>query len=379
MSLIAFNVLLDPDTATVKRAQAVNARLREDYPDGFALDANHAPHITILQQFVHTADIDKVSSAVTAVLSREQAMNWEFNAIGYYALADKDLRLVGIVIEPTEDLRRLQKEIIDAVAPFAAEKGTGEAFAPRQDGGAISQPTVDYVNNFVGPRTGMNYHPHLTVGIGTRGFVDALKVEPFEPFTVRAVSLSLYQVGDYGVAQKKLHHLHTIDPLPSWNDGSAKQEILAFITRVTKEGTPDFLPLAERIAVFDNDGTLWPENPLPFQAAFAIDELKQRIITEPKLASEPMVQAALAGEIEKLLEGEHFDGLMQVLGLTHAGPMMNSPTSRCRSFCATCGQMALRTLSCPVAARTSCASGLSVFTAYPRSRLSARLRGRHLN
>lgn len=109
------------------------------------------------------------------------------------------------------------------------------------------------------------------------------------------------------------------DPLPSWNDGPAKQEILAFIARVTNERSPDFLPLAERIAVYDNDGTLWPENPMPFQAAFAIDELKRHIHTEPHLASEPMVQAALAGDLGKLLQGEHFDGLMQVLALTHAG------------------------------------------------------------
>jgi 2'-5' RNA ligase len=208
MALIAINVLLDPDDATVERAQATNARLREDYPDGFALDAEHAPHITILQRFVRTAHLDEVANAVAQVLRSEQSMKWESHATGYYALADKDLRLVGIVIEPTEDLRRLQQRIIDAVAPFAVEQGTGEAFAPRPDGGAIGQPTVDYVNTFVGLRTGMNYHPHLTVGIGTSDFVDAVKAEPFEAFTVRAVSVSLYQLGDYGVAQRKLYDLH---------------------------------------------------------------------------------------------------------------------------------------------------------------------------
>jgi 2'-5' RNA ligase len=208
MTLIAINVLLDPDAATVAKAQAVNARLREDYPDGFALDANHAPHITILQRFVRTADLDEVANAVAEVLRTEQAIEWESKAIGFYGLADKNLALVGIVIEPTQDLRRLQERIIDAVAPFAVEQGTGEAFAPRLDGGEIGRPTVDYVNTFVGPRTGMNYNPHLTVGIGTRDFVDTLKTEPFEAFTVRAVSVSLYQVGDYGVAQRKLYELH---------------------------------------------------------------------------------------------------------------------------------------------------------------------------
>jgi phosphoserine phosphatase len=109
------------------------------------------------------------------------------------------------------------------------------------------------------------------------------------------------------------------DPLPSWNGGAAKQAILAFIAKVTKVGSTDYLPLAKRIAVFDNDGCLWPENPVPFQVAFAIDELKKSIVKDPKLAAEPMVQAALAGDFAKLLAGEHFDGLMQILALTHAG------------------------------------------------------------
>jgi phosphoglycolate phosphatase-like HAD superfamily hydrolase len=109
------------------------------------------------------------------------------------------------------------------------------------------------------------------------------------------------------------------DPLPSWNEGAAKQAILAFIAKVTNAESADFLPLAERIAVFDNDGCLWPENPLPFQVAFAIDELKRRLVSEPELAEDPMVQAAMAGDFAKLLAGEHFDGLMQILAITHAG------------------------------------------------------------
>jgi 2'-5' RNA ligase len=208
MSLIAINILLDPDAVTVEKARAMNDRLRGDYPDGFALDANHAPHITMLQRFVRTTDLDQVVRAVAEVLRSQPSMNWETRATGLYDLAHQNLGLVGILIEPTEDLRRLQQRIIDAVAPFVAANGTGEAFAPRPDGGAIGQPTVDYVNSFVGARTGENYHPHLTVGIGTRDFVDALKAEPFATFAVRAVSVSLYHVGDYGVAQRKLHDLH---------------------------------------------------------------------------------------------------------------------------------------------------------------------------
>jgi phosphoglycolate phosphatase-like HAD superfamily hydrolase len=111
----------------------------------------------------------------------------------------------------------------------------------------------------------------------------------------------------------------TVDPLPSWNDGKARHSIEAFVQRVTAAGGKDFVPPAERIAVFDNDGTLWPENPVPFQIAFLLDELKRRVPTEPELAADPMVQAALAGDLAKLLEGGRYAGLLRVVALTHAG------------------------------------------------------------
>ncbi|MFM8747792.1 MAG: HAD family hydrolase [Aestuariivirga sp.] len=108
------------------------------------------------------------------------------------------------------------------------------------------------------------------------------------------------------------------DPLPSWNDGPAKAAIIAFVEKVTSAG-PDFVPEPERIAVFDNDGTLWPENPMPFQAAYVFDEIKRRLPNEPALQADPMVQALLAGDMGKLMEGAHHDGLMHIIALTHAG------------------------------------------------------------
>jgi phosphoglycolate phosphatase-like HAD superfamily hydrolase len=109
------------------------------------------------------------------------------------------------------------------------------------------------------------------------------------------------------------------DPLPSWNEGAAKAAILGYVEQVTKEGAPGFIPPAERIAVFDNDGTLWPENPIPFQAAFAFDEAKRLAAEKPELKEDPMVKALLAGDIAKLLEGPHHEGLLHIVALTHAG------------------------------------------------------------
>lgn len=108
------------------------------------------------------------------------------------------------------------------------------------------------------------------------------------------------------------------DPLPSWRDVPSKRAVVDFVQKVTREGSTEFIPIPERIAVFDNDGTLWPENPIPFQLAFALDSLKDKLASDPSLRDDPMVAAALAGDAATLL-ADHYRGLLRVLALTHAG------------------------------------------------------------
>ena len=107
-------------------------------------------------------------------------------------------------------------------------------------------------------------------------------------------------------------------PLASWQDTEAKKAIIDFVAKVTRDGSGDFVPPAERIAVFDNDGTLWPENPMPFQLAFALDELKRRLPEEPEWKDDPTVQAALAGNLPALL-ADHYKGLFRIIELTGSG------------------------------------------------------------
>ena len=128
---------------------------------------------------------------------------------------------------------------------------------------------------------------------------------------------------------------HAEDPLPSWNEGASKAAIISFVERVTTEGSADFVPVPERIAVFDNDGCLWPENPLPFQLAFAFDEVKRLMASKPELKDDPMVQALLAGDIAKLLEGKHHDGLLHIIALTHAGMTTDEFDKRVEDWLAT--------------------------------------------
>jgi hypothetical protein len=108
------------------------------------------------------------------------------------------------------------------------------------------------------------------------------------------------------------------DPLPSWNDGATKRSILTFVAAVTQDGSPDFVPAPQRIATFDNDGTLWPEQPMYVQFAFAIDRVRALAPLHPEWKEKQPFKAALAGDIRTLVaSGER--GLMEMVMATHAG------------------------------------------------------------
>jgi hypothetical protein len=108
------------------------------------------------------------------------------------------------------------------------------------------------------------------------------------------------------------------DSLPSWNDVASKQAILRFVDDVTKQGGPDFVPVSERIAVFDNDGTLWSEQPYYNQLAFALDRVKALAGTHPEWRDKPPFRAVLEGNIKAVLAGTPRDRL-KLIAASHAG------------------------------------------------------------
>ncbi len=111
------------------------------------------------------------------------------------------------------------------------------------------------------------------------------------------------------------------DPLPSWNETTGKRAVVAFVEKVTTPGSPDLVPPAERIAVFDNDGTLWSEQPMYVQLAFALDRVKALAPQHPEWKDRQPFKAALEGDMKALSEsGEH--GLLELLVATHAGNTM---------------------------------------------------------
>lgn len=108
------------------------------------------------------------------------------------------------------------------------------------------------------------------------------------------------------------------DLLPSWNDAAPKRALVSFVERVTKAGSPDFVPPAERIAAFDNDGTLWAEQPLYFQFLFAIDRLRALAPQHPEWTGKEPFASLLKGDVKAALAGgEH--ALLEIVMATHAG------------------------------------------------------------
>jgi len=117
--------------------------------------------------------------------------------------------------------------------------------------------------------------------------------------------------GDVAIAQ-------AADPLPSWNDGKAKQSILAFVEKVTTPGSPDFVPPAERIATFDNDGTLWVEYPMYTQVLFAFDRIKELAPQHPEWKTTQPFKALLEGDM-KTVGASGMKGLMEIVMASHSG------------------------------------------------------------
>ncbi|MFM1848041.1 MAG: hypothetical protein RL417_1515 [Pseudomonadota bacterium] len=91
----------------------------------------------------------------------------------------------------------------------------------------------------------------------------------------------------------------TLDSLPSWNRVEVKEAITQFVSRVTKDSSPDFVPVGERIAVFDNDGTLWPEQPMYFQLLFALDRVRELAPRHPEWREREPFAALLKGDVKR--------------------------------------------------------------------------------
>ena len=203
-AVTAIDVLLEPDAVMLEHAKANNARLLAAYPDGFALDAAHRPHITLIQRFVRTQDLDRVYAAVERILAAANVIGMKLEAFKFYYAPTGETGVAGIVARPTPGLLKLQEDVIAAVAPFTVATGTIAAFASKHDDPALDAPPIDYVATFVPKHTGEHYSPHVSTGVASRVYLDKMLAEPFEPFAFSPAGAAVYQLGPYGTAAKLL-------------------------------------------------------------------------------------------------------------------------------------------------------------------------------
>jgi len=200
----AIDILLEPDATMLRHAEANNARLLKVFPKGFALDAAHRPHITLIQRFVRTADLDKVYAAAGKVLAGANVNGMKLDAFKYYYIPSKDIGVAGIVAKPTPELIKLQQDLIAAVAPFTVETGTSAAFVTTPDDRVIDPLLIEYVSTYVPKSSGEHFNPHVSTGVGPREYLDKMLTEPFESFTFSPAGAAVYQLGQFGTAAKKL-------------------------------------------------------------------------------------------------------------------------------------------------------------------------------
>ena len=203
-AITAIDILLNPDATMVKHAEAANARLLKVFPTGFALDASHHPHVSLVQRFVRTADLDKVYSAVGKVFESGNVTSLKLEAFKYYYIPDKDLGLSGIVVKPTPELLKLEQDVITTVTPFTVKTGTSAAFVTTPEDPVINPLLIEYVSVFVPEHSGEHYGPHVTTGLAPRDYLDKMLAEPFETFTFSPEGAAVYHLGHFGTAAKML-------------------------------------------------------------------------------------------------------------------------------------------------------------------------------
>jgi 2'-5' RNA ligase len=206
--LIAIDVLILPDAKMIGEAKRWNAMMREQSPDGFELDEEHAPHVTLIQRFIARSDLEKVLEAVDEVKSTFDLSSLEMTAIGLYHIPIGSNGLAGIVIEPTEELLSLQQAVIEAVNAYARNGGDESAFVPDQSGTPFDPILFEYVETFVPQRTGEKFNPHVTMGVAPLDWLEELEEKPFDDFTFGSNGIATYQLGNFGTASMRLDQGH---------------------------------------------------------------------------------------------------------------------------------------------------------------------------
>ena len=202
--LVAIDVLLEPDQTMLAAADAWNARLREQIPEGFALDETHRPHITLVQTYVAEVDVDEVVAAVGRVAAELDVAALKMEAVGLYHIPSGEIGVAGIVIESTPELLAVQETVISALLPFFDAVVVTRGRLSPSDGTAFDPLLFAYVETFVPKQSGENFNPHVSTGVGPLAWLEAREAEPFDRFAVGVTGIAVYRLGNFATAAQKL-------------------------------------------------------------------------------------------------------------------------------------------------------------------------------
>jgi hypothetical protein len=202
--ITAIDILLEPDATMLEHAADNNARLLGVFPKGFTLDATHTPHITMLQCFVRTADLDKLYAAEEKVLAAANVTAMKLEVFKFYYAPTGPTGVAGICAKPTPEILKLQAEVIATAKPFIQETGPIGAFTAPHADPANDAAIIQYVTTFDAKMSGENFNPHVSTGVAPKDYLDKMLAEPFEPFTFSPAGAAVYQLGPFGTAAKKL-------------------------------------------------------------------------------------------------------------------------------------------------------------------------------
>lgn len=203
--LTAIDILVNPDENTLERARAVNARLRQSVPSGFELDATHLPHITILQRYVRTADLEKVYEAIQKTIAET-----DMSLLTFRAVAIKHIEwgpgsyLAGYFVKPSPEVIDFQAKLIATVNPFVEPGGTSAAYVTDTNDPEIDQSNLNFIEQYVPTHSGSNYIAHLTLGFGTLDDLKTIEAEPFNEFDIHPANVAVFHLGKNGTARKEL-------------------------------------------------------------------------------------------------------------------------------------------------------------------------------
>ncbi len=201
-NIIAINILLTPDKELYDHSIHLTELMSENTPETLTLDSSRIPHITLLQAYINEKDLPQIKEVLKEVYSSISSENLMAESIIFSN--DKDTSFAMIRIGKSEPLLKLHEHVIALVNPFIVHNGSEKSFISNADGREIDQFTIDYVPVFIDKYSYENYDPHLSLGVAETSFLENLSKNEFKSVQFKAASLSLYQMGEYGTAQKLL-------------------------------------------------------------------------------------------------------------------------------------------------------------------------------